>query len=403
VTKRILYIEANEDGTVGGSHRALYDLVRTMDRSRYEPLVLFYQNNQYVEMMRAVGAEVIVYEDSRKAERELRRNGTRLAKMVENCATIGRRVRFLKSHRIDMVHVNNSPRACNDDWLPATRILGIPCIANVMGDARGPDRGWLQGKLFRSFDHYLTISSYITDAMRAVGIADDRMDLAYLGVDLESFRARVIRERADVRRELAVPDDAVLAVMVGNIREWKGQHVVLAAIEQLAAAAQQTLHVAFVGSTTAGDESYLASLRATVERLGLARQIRFLGGRTDVPDLLNAADIALHASVRPEPFGLVVVEAMALGKAVIAANRGGPAEVLDAEAGVTFDPQLPAQLAASLAGLIEDPARRARLGAGALLRAEQFTVRQYVAGVQKVYERVLAVDPQQDPRLALAS
>lgn len=387
--QRILYIEANEDGTVGGSHRALFDLVCNLDRTQYEPVVLFYQNNAYVPALRARGVEVMDLEDVRAQERLIRRNGSRLAKLRENLATVVRRFRFLRQHRIDLIHINNSPLTGNDDWLPAARMLRIPCIANVMGDARGPAAGWLPKRLFRAFDHYLSISEFMTHAMLRAGIQSHRIDLIYLGVDLEVFRARVRRTREEVRRDLGIPVDGVMALMVGNVRQWKGQHVVLAALEQMPVTARNGFYVAFAGALTADDRPYMNELEATVKRAGLTDHVRFLGGRDDVPELLNAADIALHASVRPEPFGLVVVEAMALGKTVVAANSGGPAEVIDGSSGITFDPMSPAELAEVLTSLVGDPVRRAELSNGALLRAEQFTVRRYAAGVRRVYERVL--------------
>jgi glycosyltransferase involved in cell wall biosynthesis len=387
--RRILYIEANEDGTVGGSHRVLFDLVCNLDRTWYEPVVLFYQNNVYVSRLRADGVDVVVLEDVRVRERVIRRNGSRVAKLFENFATIVRRFRFLRQHRIDLIHINNSPLTGNDDWLPAARMLRIPCVASVMGDARGPGGGWLHKRLFRAFDHYLSVSEFITHAMLRAGIRSDRMDLIYPGVDLESFRARVKRSPEDVRRELGIPGDAVMALMVGNVRQWKGQHVVLAALERMAATVRDRFYVAFAGALTVNDRSYMHELEATVQRAGLTDHVTFLGSRDDVPDLLNASDIALHASVRPEPFGLVVVEAMSLGKAVVAANSGGPAEVVDRSSGITFDPMVPAQLAEVLTDLVRDPIRRVELGKGALQRAEQFTARRYAAGVRRVYERVL--------------
>jgi glycosyltransferase involved in cell wall biosynthesis len=386
---RILYIEANEDGTVGGSHRVLFDLVCNLDRTQYEPVILFYQNNTYVSRLRAHGVDVLVLEDVRARERAIRRHGSRLAKHRENFATIVRRFRFLRQHRIDLIHINNSPLTGNDDWLPAARILRIPIVSSVAGDARGPGGGWLHKRLFRAFDHYLSVSDFINQAMLRAGIKSDRMDLIYPGVDLEPFRARVKRTREEVRRELGIPGHAVMALMVGNVRQWKGQHVVLAALEQMPTTARDGFYVAFAGALTVDDRPYMTELEATVKRAGVADHVKFLGGRDDVPDLLNASDIALHASVRPEPFGLVVVEAMSLGKTVVAANSGGPAEVVDRSSGVTFDPMVPGQLAEVLTDLVRDPIRRGELGKGALQRAEQFTARRYAAGVHRVYERVL--------------
>lgn len=387
---RILYLEANEDGTVGGSHQALYDLVKRLDRSRYEPVVAFYQENRFAAALRELGVEVHVLETMRAAERALQLSGGRLAKLRGMGAAIARRVRFLREQRIALLHVNNSPRVGSDDWMPAARFVGIPSVVSAMGDASAalepnPIKRWLM----RGFDHVLPISGYIADAMTRLGFPASRMDLVMLGVDVEGIRGRVQRTRAAVRAELGVAEETMLAAMVGNLRPWKGQSVVLAALARLEAAARERLHVVFIGAAREDDAEYVAQLHATVASEGLADCVSFVGGRTDVPDLVNASDVALHASVKPEPFGLVVIEAMALGKAVIAADRGGPAEVLTAESGVLYDVERPDALAAALASLVADPSRRTALGAGARARVRHFTIQETVAGIERVYARYL--------------
>lgn len=386
--KRILYVEANEDGTVGGSHQALYDLVRLLDRTRYEPVVLFYQDNPFAAKLRDEGAEVHLYDEVRAREREIRQSGRRVAKLVDMAGAVGRRAAFLRANRIDLVHVNNSPKVGNDDWLPAARLLKIPCIAHAMGDAGG-ETGWMKRLLFRSFDHVIPISQYLFESMERAGYRPDRLDLIYLGVDLERFRARVRRTRAEVRAELGINEDRVLVVMVGNVREWKGQHVVLAALSRVPPEVRERLHVAFVGAAAEGDRGYKESLDEMVARWDLGPTVRFLGGRSDVPDLLNAADVALHASVKPEPFGLVVTEAMALGKAVVAANRGGPAEVVTPESGITFDAAAPEELASILVRLAGDAPLRQRMSAGARVRVNDFDARHTARGTERVYARYL--------------
>ncbi|MGH7460707.1 MAG: glycosyltransferase, partial [Longimicrobiales bacterium] len=222
--RRILYVEANEDGTVGGSHQALFELVVNLDRSRFAPIVLFYQDNVFAARLRDRGIEVCLYDAVRAQERRIRQTRSRLRRLPEYAYTILRRLRFLRQYGIDLIHINNSPRIGDDDWLPAARLLGIACVASVRGDASGPVGGWVRRKLFLGFDHYLPVSQYIASSMSRVGVPSERMDLVYDGVDLTSLRRRVQRSRDDVRRELSVPADGLLALMVGNIRHWKGQH-----------------------------------------------------------------------------------------------------------------------------------------------------------------------------------
>jgi glycosyltransferase involved in cell wall biosynthesis len=384
--KRILHVEANEDGTIGGSHRALADLVRAVDHERYTPVILFYQHNPHVAALRDQGVEVHVFDQERAFEREVRGQGG-LRKFADYFGAIARRRRFLRAQRVDLVHLNNSPRVGYDDWLPAAKLAGIPCIAFAMGDANFRSR--LAQFAARGLDHVIAISRYMQDAMRRMGIRESRLSLAYLGVDADALRASVTRGREEMRRELAVPEGAVLVVMVGNVREWKGQHVVLEALSRLAPSLRSLVQVRFVGAMTEGDTTYRDALDAKVAALDLGSAVRFLGGRDDVPSIYAAADISVHASVKPEPFGLVVPEAMVHGLAVIASKFGGPGEVLTPECGRTFDTAHPEELAAILTELVSDPALRQRLGAAAQRQVGTFSALAMAGAVTRVYDALL--------------
>ena len=386
--RRILLIEANEDGTVGGSHQILYDLALWIDRERYEPVVVFYQENVFAERLRQRGIEVHAFDAIRARERAKHRSGRLIDLPSAYVGPIARRVRFLRERRIDLIHINNSPKVGNDDWLPASRIVGIPCIANAVGDAPG-EKHPIKRILFRSFDHIIPCSRYLAEAMVRAGYEPSRMDMVYPGVDIDAFRGRVGRSPEDVRAEFGIAPGVVLASMVGNIREWKGQHVVLDALARLRRSVLDRLHVLFIGAATPSDAEFRHRLDAMVKQGDLGRSVTFLGPRLDVPDLVNAADLAIHASVKPEPFGLVVIEAMALGKPVIGASTGGPAEVITPDCGITHDVRDPGQLARALAALVEDRGARARLGANARLRVDQFTIQRSVRGTERVYRKLL--------------
>jgi glycosyltransferase involved in cell wall biosynthesis len=177
--------------------------------------------------------------------------------------------------------------------------------------------------------------------------------------------------------------------MVGNIREWKGQREVIAALQLLSEKIRMRLRVCFAGATASNDAAYERNLRDDIATGALGDCVRFLGSRTDVADLYAAADIALHASITPEPFGLVVPEAMALDCAVIAASSGGPTEVITPGTGLLCDPLIPQQYADALERLVCDqPLRRAIAAAGAT-RAAIFSVERTVEATQHVYQRAL--------------
>lgn len=385
---RILIIESNEDGTVGGSHQALFDLALRIDRSRFEPVVLFNQDNVFINRLRARGVEVVLFDEILRQERQHIRSLAPLAKILGAGAAVMRRRRELRRLKIDLLHLNNSPAVGSDDWLPAARLAGIPCVVTAMGDA-GRQRRWVHRWLYRRFDVYLAISRYMAQILRKNGVDPTRIELVYLGVDFQNLRQRVGKTRELVRTELGVRPDQLLALMVGNIRAWKGQRGVIEALCLLPKNIRDRLRVFFAGATANVDKAYETELRKEIEANGLGECVTFLGPRSDVADLYGAADIAIHASTTPEPFGLVVPEAMALKCAVIAASTGGPAEVITPGTGFLCDPFSPAEYARALEQLVEDDSLRRTIAEAGSGRASHFSIERTVEGTQRVYERAL--------------
>jgi glycosyltransferase involved in cell wall biosynthesis len=385
---RVLIIESNEDGTVGGSHQALFDLATRVDRARFEPIVLFNQDNVFVGRLRARGIEVVLFDEILRKERGINGSGRMVAKLLRFGTAVLRRRRELRRLRIDLLHLNNSPGVGSDDWLPAARLVGIPCVVTAMGDGGRPDR-MVHRWLYRRFDLYLAISRYMASVLRNNGVDPKRIEVVYLGVDFEALRARMVRSPDSVRRELGVLPDQLLVLMVGNIRPWKGQREVIAALRLLPATALVRLRLFFAGATASVDSLYEAELREEIIAGGLSGCVSFLGSRSDVADLYRAADIAVHASTTPEPFGLVVPEAMALNCAVIAASKGGPAEVVTPGTGFLCDPSAPQEYARALEQLVRDGSLRQAIAAAGSARAAMFSIERTIEGTQRVYERAL--------------
>lgn len=390
--KRILYIEANEDGTVGGSHQALYDLTLGLDHREFEPVVLFYQDNQFRPLLKDYGIEVHDYEEEREHERELRQTGSTVRKYLDYFGAIVRRRRFLRQYEIDLVHINNSPRVGNDDWLPAAKSLGIPIVASVMGDAEGEPNP-LRRPLFRSFDRVYPVSEWMADAMREAGIAKKKIRVIHHGVDIEKLREKASTPPASVREELGIPEDRLMVTLVANIRRWKGQHVLLKALSELPVDIRDRIHAVFVGAFSQAHQEYGDELKRLVRRLQLQDRVTFTGRREDVPDLHRATDIVVHTSTTPEPGGIAVLEALALGCPVLASDRGGHREALRDGAGRTYNVERPGELAEELKELVRSPELRAQMSRAARERIEEFSVAKNVEETSRAYRQLLDTGP----------
>jgi hypothetical protein len=131
---RILLVENNEDGTVGGSHKIQADLVTRLSRE-FEPVVLYYQDNLWAERLRAAGLEVHTWDEVRRREKQEYAARGKVGTLVTLANAIAFRRRFIREQGIALVHLNNSPFNGLDDWLPAARLAGVPCVVSQVAHA----------------------------------------------------------------------------------------------------------------------------------------------------------------------------------------------------------------------------------------------------------------------------
>ena len=177
--------------------------------------------------------------------------------------------------------------------------------------------------------------------------------------------------------------------MAGRIDWWKGQDVFLTAFAR--AFPREDTKAVIIGAPMFGEQRYEEELRALAGRLGIASRVEFRGFRSDIGAELGRLDMAVHASVIPEPFGQVVTEAMAAGLPTVAADAGGPPRIItDGVDGLLTPPGDATALSAALQRLASDPGLRARLGAAARRRARDFSIEAAADAVLAAYGAVLA-------------
>jgi glycosyltransferase involved in cell wall biosynthesis len=289
--------------------------------------------------------------------------------------------RRFRADDVDIVHLHTGRAA----WLGglAAWLGGVPAIVTRRMD-RPVKRNWRTRLVYTRFSaHAVAIAPAVAECLVAGGVPRARITVIPEAVDPR--RLRSTRARAAVRAaEATAADEAVLLVLAALVQR-KGLDVLLDALAALAA--RQLRPRLWL----AGDGPERAALAAQVRRLGLDAQVRFLGRRDDIGDLLAAADVAVLPS-RREGLGNAALEAMAAGRAVVASAVGGLGEaVVDGRTGLLVPPGDAPALAVALERVLRDADLRQRLGAEGPRRvAEGFLPEQMVAAYERVYEDTLA-------------
>ena len=192
------------------------------------------------------------------------------------------------------------------------------------------------------------------------------------------------------RRELGAGDGEVLFGVFGRLQRWKGQDVFVEAAARVAREIPAARFAVVGGSVFGLEPEFTRALVARAGALGLGGRIVFAGHRRDVPRLMAACDVVCHTTRVPEPFGIVVIEAMAQARPVVATRGGGPSEIIEeGQTGLLVSPDDAEALADAARTLGCDPALRARMGAQGRERVrERFTSERAAAALVSALDEV---------------
>lgn len=204
--------------------------------------------------------------------------------------------------------------------------------------------------------------------------------LVYPGVDIDEFGRSSLPSKEQARSLLNIDHDGPIVGIVGRLQRWKGMHVLIEALPQVLEHHPETLCL-IVGGKHEHEPEYELELRSAIAQRRLEKNVRMVGHQTNIPMWMQAMDVVVHASDH-EPFGIVVVEAMALGKPVIASSSGGPAEIIqDGLNGVLVPFGDSNALGTALVKCLEDQSFSEQISRNAEERANDFTLPKYVASV----------------------
>jgi len=400
--------------TSGGSAIMLRRLAEALDQQQYEPSAIFHsiRDPEYAQSLRAAGIEVIglsapwparapvfsgLNATARLAARPRMRELYQTARATQTALALDLRwqpalAQQLRRLRPALVHCTNGLRAHRLDILLCAS-LNIPVICHMHGFETLTG---LERLAARRVARFIYISRAIAADFERQGVPAEK------GVVIPNALPAEALSQPDPlpRAELGCGSEDFVVANVGRLVRWKGQEVFLRAVARLAQP-HPNLRAWLVGAADDNEPSraYAAELQALAGQLGIADRVVFAGRRPEPLRVMAAADVVVHSATSPEPFGLVLLEAMAVRRPLIATAAGGVLEVVDPEVnGLLVPPNDDQALAKSIERLMLNPALRARLGAAGRQKVEtSFSLAEHVERVTALYRQCLASRP--GPRL----
>ena len=357
---------------LGGAEVGLLLLLELLDRTQFTPHLVT-QAGRLADAARTLDVTVHVV-----ALPRLRGGAGAAWHLARASAGIAR---IIRRERIALV-VSNTMRASFYATL-AARLTGRPLVWQVR-DIFAP--GLYVRAMGRLCDAAIAISRAVAEPLPC----RDKVQVIVNGVRAERFAAERSEQADRLRAVWGVPPGMVLIGQVARLQPWKGQRDVLAAAARLRDL--PTVRVAIVGGDIFGDAAaYAEELEAMVRSLGLTERVIFAGHHDDVPSLLPALDIVVHASDH-EPFGRILIEAGAAGVPVVAYASGAVSEIVVHEGtGLLVPPGDPVALAAGLRRLAADLPLARRLGANARAHVrDRFDAVRLTRDTEEVFRRVLS-------------
>lgn len=299
-----------------------------------------------------------------------------------------RLVASLRRLKIDLIHTHLFDAGIVG--VIAGRITGVPCIVHRHHDdihhlLDRPLHIGLDRLAARGAQRVIAVSSATRDVLvLREGVPATKVRVVPNGIAFERIDQVTDRTIQALRQELVLGDRPVVTVAAKMFR-LKGQSDMLNAMPQLLAC-EPNLVLLLAGT---GPCRFRRELEDQARRLGISGAVRFLGWRRDLPCVLASSDVVVVPSLT-ETFGLVALEAMAVGTPVVASRVGGLPELVDdGVTGILVPPSSPDALAGAVQRLLLDADLRSRLGQAARHRARRYRLTAAVDKYQRIYEEVL--------------
>lgn len=371
----------------GGAGWSLYYLLKHLDRSRIEPLVVVPDRGIFDERFAELDLRVLTPEwlPHRLLQQRFSAHNpiTHYASAAINVGRMGLFVRqlshIIEREQVELVYCNNM--MVKPLGALAAQMAGVPCVLHVRNIHERPAPVRFYGGVARLPCVRRIIANSTASAVPYRAAVPEKVMVVHNGVDLEEYAPGAVdRGRFRDRFELG---EATLVGFTGNLIPRKGVDTLVRAAAKVARGRPDLVFVVLGRVPIGSPEDHGARYQALASALGVADRVRFLGFVEDVRGAVADWDVLVLPSTQ-EPFGRSIIEAMALSTSVVASRVGGIPEIIEhGTHGLLVEPGQVDALASAIATLVDDPALRGRLAEAARTRIEErFDVARLTARIE---------------------
>lgn len=374
----------NNSADIYGASRSLLRLAGKLNEAGHEPVVLLPQEGPLVKSLNNAGIRTEIFPSLRVITRPVLGSWRIIPWLTGLFPSALRLAGLIKSERFDIVHTNTGVIVTSG---LAARIARCPHVWHI--------RDWFQefGPLWKPYSRYILWSAdrviCVSRAIAGQFAASGKVEVLHNGFDLAEFPPITAEERKSARSQWSIgPDDLVVGA-VGRIKfKRKGQEFLLRASRLLRDLGTEVVCV-LAGGAAPGSEEHISKMKDLAHDLGV-RTI-FTGELADARSAYAAMDVFVLPSAQPEPFGGVVMEAMALGLPVIGTDIGGTTEqIANGETGFLVPPADPDALAGAIRKLAGKEKRACMGKAGRERVAKSFNLGSTVSRIVEIYRALAA-------------
>ncbi|WP_133965435.1 glycosyltransferase family 4 protein [Eubacterium limosum] len=370
--QNVLFIHSSSE--LYGSDRSLLNIIKYIDKSKFNVSVILPCHGPLVDEMKKIpNITIEIFEIA-----ILRRKNLSFKGMIKYIKNFIVSIRFLKKYIIEnKIEIVDTNTAVVFPGAIAARNTGVKSVWHIREIIKNSLENKVISFLMQNYADLIVANSIATG--RAVNVSENKIRVVYNAVEEKSGL-------------LLKTHNQLTIGMAGRINRWKGQKLLIDAAEKVH---QKFPDAVFkiAGDTFKGEEKFKSDLQEYIKKKNLQDSVILLGQMDDMMDFYSSLDIFVLPSIQPEPFGLVIIEAMEFGIPVIATNHGGPKEIIsNGINGYLVTYQDCTEMTDCIVKLLENPKLRSQIGInGKIKKREQFSIPTMVKRIEEIFYEALSI------------